>query len=85
LGSVILPCTYVKNGWDQTRMIIPDFYICIRKNGWDQSVWLSLISAYGQGRMAEPKHVWLSLISAYSYVEIKDNHTGLVSAILPYS
>jgi hypothetical protein len=46
-------------------MIIPDFCICTRKNGWYQSVWLFLISAYGQGRMAEPKHMWLSLISTY--------------------
>jgi len=38
-------------------MDIPDFCTWTWKNGEPKPVWISLISAYGQGIMGEPKPV----------------------------
>jgi hypothetical protein len=39
-----------------------------------QKLGIIIISAYAQGRMAEPKHVWLSLISTYVQGRMADTN-----------
>jgi hypothetical protein len=96
LDWAILPYPYAEIMDNHTVWAQPFFLVHIKKSGIIVRVWahrfflvhigsfaifrLTLISAYGQGRMGEPKTVWISLVSTYG---IRDIHTVFGSPIRP--